>query len=273
MKAMTGNAAKPRWVGIGHRAPLREWIATRPSEIECLEITAEHFFDESLDYLRDLRGVYPLFVHGLGLSLGAPGPIDQKTLTEFRRVVEAADPEWISEHVAFTRTSEVDLGHLNPIQPSVKTLDLVAAHACEVSQFCAKPIILENITTHLRLKGELSETDFLNRLCERADCGLLLDVTNLFINARNHHFDAKTWLRDLDPKCIVQLHVVGYMERNGRLVDNHSADIQEDLWELIHATLDHAEVRAIIVERDGNFPEMENLASELQLLSNALRQH
>jgi uncharacterized protein len=261
------------WVGIGFRQPLRHWIATRPSEIQCLEITAEHFFDGSLDYLRDLRKEYPLFVHGLGLSLGTPDPIDRKTLAAFNQVVEAADPEWISEHVAFTRSNEVDLGHLNPIQPNASALETVASHAQEVAQYCSKPIILENITTHLRLRGELSEPEFLNQLCQKADCGLLLDVTNLFINARNHHFDAKAWLHELDPERIVQLHVVGYMERDGRLIDSHSEDIQEDLWELIHATLDHAKVRAVIVERDGNFPQTDTLARELKSLSDALRQH
>ena len=139
-------------------------------------------------------------------------------------------------------------------------LNIVAEHARAVSERCGKPIILENITSHLRMEGEFTEPEFLNRLCEAADCGLLLDVTNLFINARNHHFDAKSWLYDLDPDRIVQLHVVGYSERDGRLQDTHGQDIQEDLWELIHETLDYARVRAIIVERDDNFPQPEAMA-------------
>ena len=259
-----------RWVGVGYRNALAEWIATRPPEIQCLEITAEHFFESGEALLESLTRDYPLFVHGLGLSLGTPGPIDQATLARFRRVVQIANPEWISEHVSFTKSDEVDLGHLNPIRPSEETLAVVAEHAREVSERCEKPIILENITSHLRLEGDLSEPEFLNRLCERADCGLLLDVTNLYINSRNHGFDPRVWLRELDARNIVQLHVVGYSMRAGRLQDLHSEPIQDDLRELIHDVLDYASVRAIIIERDANFPPSEELARELCELEAAL---
>lgn len=101
-------------IGVGYRAGLKAWIDANPPEIQCLELTAEHFFDgPAEDQLVSLRARYPLFVHGLGLSLGTPGPPDRDTLNQFCRVVEVADPEWISEHVAFTRSHDVDLGHLN----------------------------------------------------------------------------------------------------------------------------------------------------------------
>src|SRR5204862_4112506 len=104
----------------GYRRELARWIAARPAEIGCLEITAEHFFDRDLGELRELRGGYPLFVHGLGLSLGTPGPMDRATLEAYARVVAAADPLYVTEHVAFTRTTEVDLGHLNPVAPTLE---------------------------------------------------------------------------------------------------------------------------------------------------------
>ena len=109
-----------RLVGVGYRRELARWIAARPAEIGCLEITAEHFFDRDLALLRALRREYPLFVHGLGLSLGTPGPLDAATLDAYARVAAAADPLYITEHVAFTRTRDVDLGHLNPIAPSIR---------------------------------------------------------------------------------------------------------------------------------------------------------
>ena len=94
-------------------------------------------------------------------------------------------------------------------------------------------LILENVTSSLRIDGELTETEFLNQLCERAGCGLLLDVTNLFINAKNHGYDPRQWLREIDPSRIKQLHVVGYSLQAGRFHDHHSAPIQDDLMELI----------------------------------------
>ena len=257
-------------VGIGYRFPLAPWIERHPPELECLEITAEHFFGGGTDRLRELARRYPLFVHGLGLSLGTPGPLDNETLQRFAAVVEVADPEWVSEHIAFTRSHEVDLGHLNPVRPSRDALDIVADHAQELAELCRKPLILENVTSHLRLDGEMSEPDFLNQLCEQANCGLLLDVTNLFINSKNHAFDPVDWLDQLDPSHIVQLHVVGYSVRNGRWHDLHTEPIQEDLRELIYKVLARAPARAITLERDGNFPDPADLASELALLKDAL---
>lgn len=258
------------WVGMGYRHELADWIDTGPSQVECLEITAEHFFDGGEDRLRSLARCYPLFVHGLGLSLGTPGPLDAATLDNFARIADIAEARWISEHVAFTRSDEIDLGHLNPIQPTRRVLDAIVEHAREVSQRCGRRLILENITSHLRLDGEMSETEFLNRLCEEADCGLLLDVTNLYINAKNHGFDPRTWLHEIDPRCIEQLHVVGYSRRGRRWQDLHAEPIQDDLYDLIHDVLAYTTVRAVIIERDQNFPPPAELEAELDMLREAV---
>ena len=260
-------------IGLGYRRELASWIDTRPAGIDCLEITAEHFFHGGEEQLAKLAARYHLFVHGLGLSLGTPGPLNAVQLDQFARVVSLANPDWISEHVAFTRTAEANLGHLNPVPPTRETLEIVAEHAREVSARCRKPIILENITSHVRLHGELSETEFLNALCDRADCGLLLDVTNLFINSRNHGFDPLCWLRDIEPRRIRQLHIVGYSQDHGRYVDSHSQPIQEELIELAQEVAAYAQVAAIILERDEDFPNAHELEAELAKLERIRGHH
>lgn len=253
-----------RLVGVGFRRPLAGWIGRRPPEVGCLEVTAEHFFGGGLDLLRSLRRDYPIFVHGLGLSLGTPGPLDRDALDRFARVVEAADPEWISEHVAFTRTPGVDLGHLNPVRPTRANLRLLADHARQVADRCGRPIALENIAAHLPLPGEMPEPEFLNRLCDAAGAGLLLDVTNLFVNSRNHGFDPVGWLSEIEPRHVAQLHVVGYTRKGGLWHDLHAEPIQEDLRALIGEALARTSPRAVIVERDENIPAPEELARELR---------
>jgi len=260
-------------IGVGYRKELAGWLDSNPRGIECLEITAEHFFHGGEERLAQLAKQFHLYVHGLGLSLGTPGPLDAKTLDHFTRVVRAANPDWISEHVAFTRTAEADLGHLNPVPPTREVLGIIADHAVEVSARCGKPIILENITSHMRLTGDLSETDFLNELCERADCGLLLDVTNLFINSRQHCFDPLEWLREIEPRRIVQLHIVGYSRENERYTDSHSQPIQPELIELARAVVDRARVRAIILERDEDFPNPPELETEIAKLEQICAGH
>jgi len=253
-------------IGLGYRRELAAWIDSKPRDVDCLEITAEHFFHGGEEHLTQLAKKFPLFVHGLGLSLGTPGPLDRQRLEQFARVVRLANPEWISDHIAFTRTAEVDLGHLNPVPPTREILSVIADHAREVSERCGKPMLLENITSHIQLTGDLSETDFLNQLCERANCGLLLDVTNLFINSRNHGFDALKWLHEIEPRHIRQLHIVGYSRAGERYTDSHSQPIQEELIELARAVVNHAPVQAIILERDEDLPATDELELEIAKL-------
>lgn len=252
--------------GIGWRRPLADWIASRPPEIGCLEITAEHFFDGGLELLRDLRRDYPLFVHGLGLSLGTPGPLDPGTLSRFARVAEAADPLFVTEHAAFTRTPEVDLGHLNPVAPTRANVAVLADHAKEVMDRCGKPLLLENIASALALRGEMPEPEFLNRVCAAAGCGLLLDVTNLYVNSRNHRFDPVAWLDALDLPRVGQFHLAGYTRRGGRWHDAHAEAVQPELVDLARHVLGRTRARGVILERDENIPAPADLAGELEAI-------
>ena len=253
-------------VGMGFRRPFADWILGKPVVVDCLELTAEHFFDSGEDLLMQLGDLYPLSVHGLGLSLGSPGPLDQETLRQYQRVTELADARWCSEHIAFARTDDVDLGHLNPVPMTEDSLNTLVDHARELMDHCQRPLLLENITSYLRVPGELSETEFINRLCERSGAGLLLDVTNLFINSRNHQFDPIDWLHDIRSEHIRQLHIVGYSLEDGVWHDRHSEPIQEELFELAASVVAYAPVESIIVERDGNAPPIEEMESELSRL-------
>ena len=253
-------------VGLGYRQPFADWVLSKPDTIDCLELTAEHFFDAADELLWRLRDLYPLSVHGLGLSLGTPGPLDPTTLSQFQRVVERSDARWTSEHIAFTRTDDVDLGHLNPVPLTRTSLNTLIDHSREVMDRCQKPLLLENITSYLRVPDPISETDFINQLCERSGAGLLLDVTNLFINSRNHDFDPSAWLHEIAPQSIRQLHIVGYSFSDGVWHDRHCEPIQDALFDLAEEVVSYAPVESIIIERDGAFPSTKRIESELKRL-------
>ena len=259
-----------RRLGVGYRNELRDWLKSKPDQVRSLEITAEHFFSGGDEVLKSLSESYPLFVHGLGLSLGTPGPLCQETLAKFAHVAKIADAEWVSEHVSFSRTADVDLGHLNPVPHDEDSLKVLVDHTVQVSQTCGLPMVLENITSSLLVQGSMAETEFLNRLCDQANCGLLLDATNLFINSKNHNYDPYAWFRELDPSIIRQMHVVGYSERNGVYHDSHSAPIQDDLLDLILAIVAYSDVDAITLERDERLHEIKEIESELDRLSEAI---
>ena len=256
-------------VGIGFRREIGDWILSSPNEIDCVEVTAEHFFDCGESTLRALADRYPISVHGLGLSLGTPEQIDATTLRQFRQVAEIADAKWISDHIAFTKSGDIDLGHLNPVPRTAASLQTLIAHAKQVMDYCGRPLLLENITSNLEMKGTFGETEFINRLCDQSGCGLLLDVTNLKINSHNHHYDPIDWLHELEPSIIKQIHIVGYHRSGDKLVDRHCDSIQDDLFALTQAVVRYGAIDSIFIERDGNFPSPDDLSQELQRLESA----
>jgi uncharacterized protein len=257
-------------VGVGHRPGLARWLAGGVAEVECLELTAEHFFDASDAAVAAIGERYPCSVHGLGLSLGTPGPLDEPTLRGVARVARLSKARWVTEHVAFTRVGDIDLGHLNPVAPTRENLATLSGHALALHKATGLPVCVENITSHIRLNGGLTEPEFLNAICASPHVRLLLDVTNLFINARNHGFDAEEWLAELQPGVVSQLHIVGFGEHGGRLVDDHRSSIQPELLELMASAAERHEVEAVFVERDLDVPGPAELIGELSRVKQSL---
>src|SRR4029453_9491345 len=194
---------------------------------------------------------------------------DAPTLRNYARVARLSNAQWVSEHIAFTRSGDIDLGHLNPVAPTPDNLQLLNDHIEQVHEATGLPVRLENITTQLRLSGSFSEPEFLNALCVSPHVGLLLDVTNLFINAHTHGFDAEQWVAELQPGIVRQMHIVGYGEERGRLVDDHRSPIQPELFDLMVAAAAGHEVEAVFVERDLDIPGPAEIVNELARVGSA----
>ncbi len=257
-------------VGLGHRPGLARWLSAGVAEVECVELTAEHFFDAPDETIAGIGARYPCSIHGLGLSLGTPGPLDDDVLSRYARVAALSGARWATEHVAFTRVGGIDLGHLNPVAPTRDNLALLIEHADAVHEATGLPIRLENITSELALAGDLDEPAFLNALCASPHVRLLLDVTNLWVNATNHAFDPYAWLAEIEPGAVRQVHIVGYGVRDGRLVDDHAAPIQPELLELLAAAAEPHEIEAVILERDLGLPGPTAMMGELARVRSCL---
>ena len=158
-----------------------------------------------------------------------------------------------------------------PVNPGSRSLNTIVEHAIQVMDICQKPLLLETIASSIQPRGSARETDFLNQICQKAKCGLLLDVTALLVNARNHRFDPVGWLHQVDRQLILQLHVSGYSRRDHRYFDEHSSDVQEDVWELVAEVLDYSSPRAIILEREGSYPPVFVIERELARLKKLSR--
>ncbi|MES2570717.1 MAG: DUF692 domain-containing protein [Verrucomicrobiota bacterium] len=257
-------------VGLGFRAPHLAELFFQRAEIDFLEITADHFLFGSPEKERELRLLadhFTLIPHGLNLSLGSAAGLDMRYAEKFASLVEQLNPPWWSEHLAFTRGGEIEIGHLTPLPFTREAVEAVERNVASMRGLTSKPLILENITCAFHLPGaEMSEGEFLRRVCDATGCGWLLDVTNLYINSRNHGFDPRRWLDDAPLERIVQLHFVGSTHENGRWIDSHARPVEPEIWALLEEVLARSETRGAILERDEQIPPLAELLPELRTL-------
>lgn len=255
-------------VGIGFRPNLRTDIFLNRSKIDFLEITSDHYIDAApakLDELELLREHFPLIPHSLELSLGSAEGIDENYLAKLADVVEAADPPWFSDHICFTRSGGVKIGHLAPVPFTDEALGVFVRNIERVQSQISIPLILENITYNVEYpSSEMTETVFMRRLLDETDCGLLLDVANLYINAKNLGFDWRNYLDELPTERVVQLHFVGSHASGERLIDAHADETQDEIWNVFREVCVRCDIKGAVLERDENFPHFSELVGELE---------
>ena len=264
-------------VGMGYRDPLRKEILQYTDGIDFLEITADNFLQSPNTrwvFLDALRSRYTLIPHGLNLSLGSAEGLNREYLSELTELVQRVNPPWWSEHIAFTKAEGVEIGHLSPLPFNRESIDAFCDNVCEAQDRIETPLILENISYTVDLPWhEMEENKFLGELLDRTGCGLLLDVTNLFINSQNHGYDPVEFLKTIPAERIIQLHFVGGMMKDGKWIDNHSQNTQDDIFQLIDSVLQYAPVKGVILERDANFPPFTTIADELERARDLGRKH
>jgi uncharacterized protein len=239
------------------------WLDQSQNFIECLEVQAFRFYSTSLRLVDSVCHLRQTIVSKGWLSLGTPGPLDLNRVRAFADIVERAKPLWISEPLGFSRTHEFGWETNLPVCPSPRSLNTIAEHAMQVMDVCQKPLLLETTSSSMQIRGSIRETDFLNQICQKANCGLLLDVTALLVNSMNHRFDPVEWLHQVDQRFILQLHVSGYSRRDNRCFDEHMSAVQEDVWNLVEECLGYSRPRAIVLEREGNYPPILAIEHEL----------
>ena len=261
-------AALPRLgVGLGFRRGLAREIVEHRAEIDFLEITSDHYLRPTGHDRRELAELshrFPLIPHGLSLSPGSAQAVDEAYLAETAELVARIQPAWWSDHLAMTRAGRIDIGHLAPIPLTEEMLDMVCANIERARTKIATPFIIENIAYTLRLPGgEMSEAEFLTRVVERTDSGLLLDLMNLHANAFNHCYDPYSFLGDLPLERVVQIHIIGGHYHDGVLIDSHSQRTPDEVWRLLEFVARRTKIKAVLVEWDEHFPEFPIVLQEL----------
>ncbi len=227
-----------------------------------------------LAQLRRVREAFPVSFHGVGASLGGPAPPDSRHLSAVRRLVEEFEPVLVSEHAVWSSANGVWFADLLPLPRTGDALRRLVEGVDRYQDAIGRFILIENPTNYLHFTSEMDEPDFLNEVAARTGCGLLLDVNNVYLSARNCGIDPERYIEALAADRIGEIHVAGH-EADGNygealLIDTHAAPVSEAVWSLLDAALAHLGPRPVLLERDGKLPSFEALMEERQRAQTAL---
>jgi uncharacterized protein (UPF0276 family) len=258
----------PNGAGLGlRRAMLGDLLKIPPGTVDFLECAPDNWigvggvYAEQLD---QLAARHPITCHGLSLSLGGPQPLDLDLLRGTRRFLDRYAVAIYSEHLSYCSAS----GHLYDLLPipfTEEAVHHVAARIRQTQDVLGQRIAVENISYYAAPFQVMSEIDFITAVLEEADCDLLLDVNNLYVNAINHRYDAEKFLAALPAQRVSYLHVAGhYDEADDLKIDTHGAAVKQDVWTLLYQTYQRFGPVPTLLERDFNFPPLSELLAEVE---------
>jgi uncharacterized protein len=258
-------------LGLGARGlHVRELLARSPDlrgTLGFLELLTENHLD--VDPRREeltlqLAAAYPVVLHGVSLNVGSVDPLDRAYLRKVAALAERTRARWVSDHLCWTSVDGWNSHDLLPLPYTDATLRHVAARVRAVQDLLGRRIALENPSSYLRFAfSTMDEAEFMARLCDEADCALLLDVNNVYVSATNHGFDAHEYLAALPADRVVQIHLAGHSRRGGRLIDTHDAPVADPVWQLYEEAIAHCGTVSTLLEWDARIPALDALCAEL----------
>lgn len=254
--------------GLGLRQEIAaDLIAAPAGRVDFLELAPENWMDMGGKFRKQLdaaRARYPIVTHGLSLSLGAPAPLDVAFLKRIKRFLLDREIDIYSEHLSYC-SDEGHLYDLLPIPFTDEAVHYVAARIRTVQDILERRIAVENVSYYAAPGRVLREIDFINAVLDEADCDLLLDVNNIYVNSVNHGYDPLAFLHALPAARVRYIHVAGhYQEAPDLIVDSHGADVIDPVWQLLEHAYAHVGVVPTLLERDFNVPPLAELLAEVE---------
>lgn len=253
--------------GLGLRRALLRTLEDQHVAVDFLEVAPENWIDVGGALGRRFRAVierYPLVCHGLSLNLGGPAPLDEAFVRRVGQFLEQHRVRCYSEHLSYC----ADDGHLYDLLPipfTAEAVEHVAARIRRVQDILGRRIAIENASYYCAPGAEMSELEFILGVLERADCELLLDINNIYVNSVNHGYDALAFLCALPSERIAYAHIAGHhVEASDLIVDTHGADVVEPVWALLAAAYAEFGVFPTLLERDFNIPPIAELVGEIE---------
>jgi uncharacterized protein len=261
----------PVSVGVGFKPQHFAAIASAPQPLGFFEVHAENYMGAGgapHAQLQFLRENYALSLHGVGLNIGAGGPLDRDHLARLKRLCERYQPESFSEHLAWSSHGDVFFNDLLPLPYTEATLASVIEHVDEVQSVLGRRLLLENPATYLLFKeSTIPETAFLQAIARATGCGLLLDINNVFVSARNHATDANAYLAEFPFDLVGEIHLAGHFETVDDqgfplCIDAHGSPVIDDVFTLFDQVISCAGPLPTLIEWDNDVPDWQSLLAE-----------
>jgi uncharacterized protein (UPF0276 family) len=256
--------------GLGLRKAFMRSLPDQPlNAVNFWEVAPENWLGIGGYYgrkLRELTEQFPFICHGLSLSIGGPSPLDEAYLQRLKHFLREYDIRYYSEHLSYCS----DDGHLYDLMPipfTEEAIRYVAERIRRVQDILGQRIAMENVSYYATPGKQIEEIDFLNAVLQEADCDLLLDVNNIYVNSINHRYDAKAFLQQLPAERIRYVHIAGhYNEAEDLIVDTHDANVIDPVWQLLDQAYQQFGVIPTLLERDFNLPPLSGLLEEISII-------
>ncbi len=259
-------------VGIGYRKDFGSaFLNSEEVHPAFVEIAPENWIDVGGYWKRQLQKVaerYPIYSHGLSLSVGSPDPIDRGFLKQVKAFLEEWNVQIYSEHLSYSKCDNAHLYDLLPIPFREDAVKHVSERIREVQDFLGRKLVIEIVSYYTPVAAEMTEVEFINAILQEADCELLFDINNIYVNGFNHGYDPKAFIDQLDTSRVRYIHMAGHEKVSDDLIiDTHGQPIIDPVYDLFeHAIKKLNGPVPVLLERDFNIPEMKELQYEMDRL-------
>ncbi len=264
-------------VGIGLRIPHYQHIFEQKPVVGWFEIISENYMVDGgrpLQVLDQILDQYRVVQHGVSMYFGSAEPLNREHLLRLKQLVRRTKTPWLSDHLCW---GSVDGRYTHDLLPMPYTFDaarLTAEKIRQVQDFVEVPVAVENVSSYAEFHvSEMTEWEFLNEVVERADCGVLLDVNNIYVSSRNHGFDPLEYVNSVPADRVAQIHIAGHSKFEKYTLDTHDHPVVEPVWELYSRAIERCGPTATLLEWDDNIPSFEEVHREALKANRFLKQY
>jgi uncharacterized protein (UPF0276 family) len=253
-------------IGVGLRTVHFGTILGQQPRVDWFEVLSENFMDTGgrpLHVLDQVAERYPVVLHGVSMSIGSTDPLNLEHLRKLRALADRTKAHWVSDHLCWTGVLGRNTHDLLPMPYTEEALRHTVGRVKQASDVLERPLVLENPSSYVEFRAAtMPEWEFLSRLAEEADCGLLLDVNNVYVSAFNHGFDPRVYVDSIPADRVVQYHLAGHTNKGTHIVDTHSDHALPEVWELYRRAVARTGLVATLYEWDENIPSFDVLHAE-----------